>query len=82
MQKQAFAWFWIPHIAKVQMMSPLAFFCDIEVCYNILKIFRTIVHCNVKVQKARSHPVIVVPLRAIKYSSFRHSGATIRKPLE
>ena len=39
MQKQTFAWFWIPHIAKVQMMSPLALFCDIEVCYNILKIF-------------------------------------------
>ena len=51
MQKQAFAWFCILHIAKVQMMSPLALFCDIEVCHNVLKIFRTIVHCNVKVQR-------------------------------
>ena len=82
MQKQGFAWFWIPHIAKVQMMSPLALFCDIEVCYNILKIFRTIVHCNIKVQKARSRPVVVVPLRAIKYSSFTHSSARITKLLE
>ena len=49
MQKQAFAWFWIPHIAKVQMMSRVAFFCNIEVCYNILKNFCSIVHWNVKV---------------------------------
>ena len=71
MQKQAFAWFWILHIAKVRVMSPLALFYDIEVCYNILKIFRSVVHCNVKLQKPRSPPVIIVPLRAIKYSSFR-----------
>ena len=44
MQKQAFAWFWIPHIAKLQMMSPLGLFCDIQVCYNILKIFSF--HCT------------------------------------
>ena len=81
-QQQAFAWFWIPHIAKVQAMPDVAFFCDIEVCYNIFNNFHSILHCNGKVQKPRSPTVIVVPLRAIKYSSFRHSSASITKLLE
>ena len=51
MQKLAIACILIPHISKVQMMRPVALICIIEVCYNIFKNFRSIVHCNAKVEK-------------------------------
>ena len=35
MQRGAFAWFSIPHSAKVQLMPPVALFCDIVVCCKI-----------------------------------------------
>ena len=35
MQKQAFAWFWIPHIAKLQMMLPLGFFALLLYCSQL-----------------------------------------------
>ena len=81
MKQQAFAWFWSPDIAKVQIMPPVALFCDIELCCNIFNNFRSILHCHAKVQKPRSPIVIVVPLQAIKYSLFMHLGPGITKVL-